>query len=122
MPKRFMKPCKKVGCNNLTNSASGYCPEHEKEVHLKYDRERGSSAARGYDARWRRYRKYFLAQHPLCARCGGLAEVVDHIRPHKGDKVLFWDPNNHQALCKRCHDRKTYAEDGGFGRKILPRG
>ncbi|WP_304879789.1 HNH endonuclease [uncultured Parasutterella sp.] len=28
---------------------------------------------------------------------------------------MFWDESNWQALCKRCHDRKTAAEDGGFG-------
>jgi 5-methylcytosine-specific restriction protein A len=33
--------------------------------------------------------------------------VVDHIKPHKGDRGLFWELANHQALCKRCHDRKT---------------
>jgi 5-methylcytosine-specific restriction protein A len=38
------------------------------------------------------------------------AEVVDHIRPHRGDWALFIDPGNHQSLCKSCHDRKTAAE------------
>ncbi|WP_330164070.1 HNH endonuclease [Paenibacillus campinasensis] len=41
--------------------------------------------------------------------------VVDHIIPHKGDPKLFWDKNNWQALCKKCHDTKTAREDGGFG-------
>lgn len=33
-----------------------------------------------------------------------VATVVDHIVPHKGDKRLFWDSKNWQALCKPCHD------------------
>ena len=33
------------------------------------------------------------------------ASVVDHIVPHKGDHKLFWNPKNHQALCKHCHDK-----------------
>lgn len=45
-----------------------------------------------------------------------VANVVDHIKPHRGDKVLFWDSANWQPLCKECHDRKTATEDGGFGR------
>ncbi len=50
--------------------------------------------------------------YPLCANClskGILAPatVVDHIVPHRGDRALFWDENNWQALCKSCHDRKT---------------
>jgi len=40
-----------------------------------------------------------------------LATVVDHIRPHRGDAALFWDPSNWQPLCKEHHDRKTGNED-----------
>jgi len=47
------------------------------------------------------------------------ATVVDHVTPHKGDKVLFWDRLNWQALCKRCHDRKT-AFESRFGRAPSP--
>ena len=38
--------------------------------------------------------------------------TVDHIVPHKGDRTLFWDRTNWQALCKPCHDSKTAREDG----------
>lgn len=31
--------------------------------------------------------------------------------PHRGDQKLFWDESNWQALCKPCHDRKTWTED-----------
>jgi len=31
--------------------------------------------------------------------------------------AAFWDfAGNIQALCQRCHSRKTAMEDGGFGR------
>lgn len=33
-----------------------------------------------------------------------LAEIVDHIKPHRGDMALFWDSDNWQSLCKHCHD------------------
>jgi 5-methylcytosine-specific restriction enzyme A len=46
------------------------------------------------------------------------ATVADHITPHKGDPVLFWDPDNLQSLCAACHGRKTATEDGGFGRPV----
>jgi len=39
------------------------------------------------------------------------ATVVDHIIPHRGDARLMWDESNYQALCKRCHDKKTWTED-----------
>ena len=73
---------------------------------------RGNAAARGYDAKWREARKLFLQRNPLCQNClknGKVtpATVVDHIVPHRGDPILFWDQENWQALCKSCHDSKT---------------
>lgn len=71
--------------------------------------ERQSASKRGYTSRWQKYRITYLMKHPLCVMHLALgrsqpAEVVDHIEPHKGDRKLFWDPKNHQALCKHCHD------------------
>ena len=62
---------------------------------------------------WRRASKAFLAVNPMCAECARqgpdtLAAHVDHIVPHRGDDVLFWDEaSNWQPLCKPCHSRKT---------------
>lgn len=86
------------------------------------DRKRLSSSQRGYNARWRKARKAYLKQNPLCVACKSIgviteATVVDHIKPHKGDQELFWDRSNWQSLCKRCHDRKTAKYDGGFGNR-----
>jgi 5-methylcytosine-specific restriction enzyme A len=76
------------------------------------DVDRGSAAQRGYGHKWRQYRIGYLRSHPLCRSCeskGRLtsATIVDHIKDHRGDVRLFWDPNNHQPMCKRCHDAKT---------------
>ena len=78
--------------------------------------KRPSPSARGYDARWQRFRASFLASHPLCVMClkQGLttaATVVDHIIPHRGDRELFWREGNHQALCKTHHDSAKKAEE-----------
>jgi 5-methylcytosine-specific restriction endonuclease McrA len=75
-----------------------------------------TSAQRGYDARWSQARIRYLSDHPLCAYCardGALvpASVVDHIIPHRGDKVLFWDESNWQSLCKPCHDSAKAMEE-----------
>ena len=80
------------------------------------DRNRGSASQRGYDNKWRKYRKSFLEQNPLCVMCEHegditVATVVDHIIPHKGDQELFWDWENHQALCEFHHNQKTARED-----------
>lgn len=80
-----------------------------------HETERPTAAARGYNSRWRKARLAFLREHPLCAECARrdrleAAWVVDHIRPHNSNPVLFWDTRNWQPLCKPCHDRKTATE------------
>lgn len=80
---------------------------------------RGSASQRGYDARWRRVRLLFMQEHPICKRCRKkgflvVAEVVDHIVPMARGGAQY-DDDNLQSLCKKCHDRKTATEDGGFG-------
>jgi 5-methylcytosine-specific restriction endonuclease McrA len=70
---------------------------------------RGNRHEQGYDNHWVRARGRFLAAHPLCVMCqarGRLtpANVVDHIVPHRGDQVLFWDTANWQSLCTPCHN------------------
>nr|WP_236871145.1 HNH endonuclease signature motif containing protein [Brevibacillus laterosporus] len=110
------KFCLKQGCAKLTEN--GYCDAHKNQTKL-YNQERGTAAQRGYDARWRKARTKYLASNPLCKKClqeGKVIEatVVDHITPHKGDVVLFWDEKNWQPLCASCHSRKTAKEDGGF--------
>ena len=70
--------------------------------------------------RSRDYSRLFLSAHPLCVECERqgrvkASEVWDHIVPHQGDEEKYWDPLNHQALCRRCHSKKTARGDGGFG-------
>lgn len=84
---------------------------------------RPSANERGYTHRWRDYAVNYLEANPLCVMClaNGLtvaSQCVDHIVPHKGDQELFWNPENHQALCLECHNRKTAKEDGAFGNKV----
>jgi 5-methylcytosine-specific restriction endonuclease McrA len=66
-----------------------------------------------YGRRWRKARRVFLDQHPLCKMCQdhGIvrqATEVDHIVPHKGDPLLFWNVGNWQGLCYT-HHRSTKA-------------
>ena len=115
-------PCRYPGCPALLTTP-GYCDKHLRATRRQQDERRGSPASRGYDGRWRKARALYLSQHPLCAECQRhgrtvAASVVDHIKPHKGNRTLFWDERNWQALCKRCHDAKTAREDGGFGRPV----
>lgn len=89
-----------------------------------------SAFARGYTKRWTRTAKAFRARYPLCGmRPEGQRPVMsacylegrttaatqtDHVVPHRGDPLLFWDPQNWQSMCNSCHSSKTqHEEDGG---------
>ena len=68
-------------------------------------------------SRWRTLRARQLEREPLCRFCTEegrveLATVVDHVTPHKGDRVAFWK-GPFRSLCKRCHDSTAKLEQGG---------
>lgn len=46
----------------------------------------------------------------------GVAAVVDHIVPHRGDHALLMDEGNLQSLCKQHHDSTKQSEERGRGR------
>lgn len=90
------------------------------KVARRKDDYRPSSSQRLYNAAWRTARLTHLIANPWCVNCMRhgkqvCATVVDHIRPHRGDRELFFDPNNRQSLCKYCHDSwKQRIEKGGI--------
>ncbi len=124
MPSAPPRPCNQPGCGALGHER--FCPRHKKQRQQHYDKARAASQPwrKWYkSARWLRLRATQLSAHPLCqcADCkeGAIqvtrARVVDHIRAHKGDARLFFDPGNLQSLSKPHHDAKTAREDGRWG-------
>lgn len=96
-------------CNRCGMAYQGRC---QCRPAAKAAEQRGTSAQRGYGFKWQQAREGWLRNHPLCVECekdGRIepAVVVDHIDPHRGDMVKFWDAGNWQSLCVRCHNRKT---------------
>jgi 5-methylcytosine-specific restriction protein A len=106
MPMKPNSCCKYPGCPVQTPNT--YCDRHrpntgqnKPDYHKLYKRKR-----------WRRARERYLNEHPFCKHCkkeGRLrsATVVDHIKPHRGNKKLFWDRSNWQSLCTQCHNKKS---------------
>jgi len=96
-----------------------YCGAcHAKETRRDLDARGGAAHERGYDARWHKYRNWFLGQHPLCVKCERAATVVDHIVPVNGaDDPLFYESTNHQPLCRACHDVKHRADNGAWSKE-----
>lgn len=74
-------------------------------------------------SRWRRLRRAHLASEPLCRHCLERGVVtpatdVDHIEPHKGNRLKFWS-GPFQSLCGECHGRKTAREEGKIVRPTI---
>jgi 5-methylcytosine-specific restriction enzyme A len=122
MPRAPQKPCNTPGCGVLVASSKRFCEKHDrlKSPTLTIQKNAGGVSLnrheRGYSNEWVAASKAFLARNPLCRRCLDRnfvrgASVTDHIVPHKNIAKLFWDENNWQPLCKRCHDQKTFASD-----------
>ena len=108
MPSRPNTPCRHPGCAALVSYGTKYCEKH-RPLHPEDTRPAGS---RGYGTAWNKARKRYLETHPLCVEClkqGRYVKAtdVDHIKPHRGDSVLFWDRSNWQSLCHRHHSIKT---------------
>lgn len=107
------------GCPELAPPGSSYCPTHQAEQDKAYDQARGSPAARGYGARWRRLRAWHLGRNPICVDPYGLhdtqvpAKHVDHIIPKEQGGTDHED--NLRSLCTTCHSRRHALEGDRWG-------
>lgn len=121
MSSRPLRQCATPRCEALVQG--GHCIEHggrsrEAQRKAELDRHRGSARERGYDRRWDRASEGYREHNPLCDHCeleGGLlhaASAVDHIQPHRGDRLLLWDAGNWQGLCAEHRGRKDAREQG----------
>lgn len=122
MPRRPLKPCSHPGCPELHRNRRGRCDLHQRLANADYRTrsDRPDYRERGYDARWDREKKKFLKRNPICAveGCGQPAYAVDHWRPHRGDRRLFWDRTNWVPMCQTHHNQKSAAENPRpFGRE-----
>lgn len=79
------------------------------------DKRRPNATQRGYDSKWQKESKAFLAlpENRLCAcGCGRTADMVDHIIRHGGDMKLFWSRSNWQPLASSpCHNSRKQSQE-----------
>ncbi len=67
-------------------------------------------------AAWQSIRKRRMAADPLCVRCLAHGKTVptttiNHIKPHRGDRALFFCYGNTESVCADCHDRHIQREE-----------
>jgi 5-methylcytosine-specific restriction protein A len=126
MPISAKKPCSQPGCPALVSRGERYCPDHQRARYQRENRARSEDPERrALDAlynstRWRKYREWYLREHPLCAECErngrtAAACIVDHIVP-TADGGDFWEESNHQPICDPCHRAKSARETFGRAR------
>lgn len=103
------------------------------------DRQRNDRApwrAWYHTKRWEDLRlEVFVRDRFVCQRTGVLcvgkhpapnSPVANHIRPHRGDPALFWDPDNIETVTKQIHDSEIQSEEqrcgggGGWGLSTHP--
>lgn len=73
--------------------------------------DKRTASERGYTWAWTKARNAYLRDNPLCVMCLAMtpprvtaANVVDHIKAHKGNADLMWDESNWQSLCATHHN------------------
>ena len=121
MPHKSRHPCKHPGCPALIESGETFCAVHKGTHKDDYARKHPEYFKLYNSKQWRRLRRMFLAEHPLCVNfdiCHNAATVVDHITDHRGIWELFIDMNNLQPMCASCHNTKT-AKERGWGKGQL---
>jgi len=111
------KFCRRRSCN------CRHVSKHGRQVQISWKdgkgekKKRKSANSRGYTAAWQKARLRHIHNNPLCVECLRQGKLtgntkdkplhVDHITPHRGDWAIFWDSDNWQTLCYKCHGRKT---------------
>ena len=111
MAQRTLRPCKQIGCPQLTRDAKGYCPDHLHVVN-EHDKYRGSARQRGYDSTWEKLRKIVLRENPLCYDCLEIDRVtpskeVHHIKKVRDYPELRLVKSNLMCLCEYHHKKRT---------------
>ncbi len=103
-------------------NARGYCNKHQPLIESREKKRKqrrddyfrnARRANQGYyhTKQWRLLRAEVLKKQSSCITCGSSEQLhIDHIKPPRGNKDLFFNENNLQVLCHACHRLKTAEE------------
>jgi len=113
------RTCGAPSCRAIAEQGKQHCAEHHDyaEDHEKQQKEKRWWSKWYATSQWSNLRKLVLGRDPICCwnehgeACIKPSTIVDHIRPHRGDRSLWADLNNLQGLCAHHHGVKTARED-----------
>jgi 5-methylcytosine-specific restriction protein A len=111
MPVAPPRACPRPGCPELQP-----CPVHRKGETYRERVTARPWAAMYKEQRWVRLSARVRNEEPVCVECIRKGQTprptrhADHITPHRGDRVLFFDRSNVQGICANCHSAKTKRE------------
>lgn len=110
-----LRPCTTPACAELVTGRNQKCDTCRARQQASTRTRRTPPRTAGYDRQWEQVRRTYLADHPACElhgpHCTTTATIVDHIVPltQGGDRL---NPTNLQAVCRPCHQHKTWHTDG----------
>ena len=103
---KMLKPCNKIGCNELSYNA--YCEKHNS---VKEKRKPQSTDGFYRTQDWKKTSKQYRAYKPNCEICGKPARLVHHKTTlkqllSKGLDGCDWQYL--QSVCWSCHEKVTH--------------
>jgi hypothetical protein len=121
-----MRLCSGAGCGRALPEDQKYCDECRAEYPTTVDRAANDPIMAQYrTARWQKFRKPVLINHPFCRDCPAPATVADHeiparliLRVAREERWFPIDPwagfylaANMVGRCSRCNTVKAQTED-----------
>lgn len=103
--------CSTPGCGKISSQRK--CESCRVRRQPRERRANEDVRRRYRTARWERLRQRVLERDGhLCQEClrNGIVrqgKEIDHVRKAMDDLSQFWQAENLQTLCKRCHGQKT---------------
>lgn len=120
---KMCRLCSRAATQGIFCERHAKRPEYTGWMRKLPKRKRKPKASQNYpllgDSRWQELSRVYRANNPFCVACQGLgkhtmATVTDHIIPARLDRDRWYDETNLQALCFRCHNKKTGHESKGM--------
>lgn len=108
---RFKHPCSLCG-EPTKETICEECSPRMNRQRVRTDQVKTSSAARGYDSKWRRLSERARRAQPFCLDCGSTEDLQADHSPETWEKVnkgFVLDVNDIDVVCGPCNRKRGAA-------------